>query len=167
MDSIHAEVYRSSGLQEVVRSYAALRRKVPYTGVRGSASLRGVGKVQIAHARILACGVQHSARSLHPGHQPMAVGEVPTHDDRRDTEAVIGTAANHRAEALRSRGRTRLAVHKMLKLRRERLPVRNQLDRVFQVALEPAMAEFRRDYLAQLHTRQQKRIIRALRSEEH
>src|SRR5271170_6678290 len=131
MDGVGGEIDRAARFYEVMKPNAELRREVPDAGAAGLA----VRYEDIR--RIFVCRVDQSARPLNPRGEVTARGQIPAEDDRRDADTGIGSAAVWKI------GVAGLTVEdvfgqRKVRRRRERLPVRHDLYRVFKLTAQDA-----------------------------
>ncbi len=146
MDGIGAEVDGTARLDEVVEADPALRGEVEDAGIGvGTVVLRVVGRA--TEGGIFVVGPEQASGGLSPIGKSFGSGDVPAQDDGGDGGTGKSSADGvRRGAGLGSSGR--IGAEGPLELRREGLPVGEDLDGILEAAAQRAVAEERRENLA-------------------
>jgi len=158
VDGVGSKVDGAAWRDEVVHAYAELGCEVPNAGVGGVPVIElVVGRA--ADAGVLVVGPDHSSATLCP-RSDLAVsgaGEVPAEKDWRDGDTRIGSPGH-----IRSGADSRTSAGTALKLRGVGLPEGEDLDGVFEVAVNKAGADIGSEHLSCVAAEHEELIVAAI-----
>jgi hypothetical protein len=133
VDAVAGESNRAAGLDEIVKAESTLRRKIPDAG----AAWLPVRDEDVRGKFMR--GIDESAGSLKPGSESAGGFEVPSKDDRRQTDTGEGSTAHENGiGVVESRSRVVDGFLLQALRRRKRLPVGHDLAGKLELAAEDA-----------------------------